>query len=98
MKCTVSLTPQAQADLVGIWRYTKLQWDEDQADHYLNHLHSGIELLRKNPTIGFDYSHVSSGYRKLRIKQHQIFYTLDETNIKIVRVLHVAMDAENRLT
>lgn len=97
MKLQIALTPKAQADLIDIWRYTQVKWGAEQANHYLDQIHSGISLLAENPKLGLDYAHVRNGYRKLNIKEHNIFYVVTEKTLKIIRVLHVAMDAKSRL-
>lgn len=98
MTLAISLTPQARDDLVDIWEYSYRQWDADQADSYLNQLKNGLETLARSPEIGVDYGHIRRGYRKFRIVKHNLFYTASATELLIVRVLHIAMDAENRLS
>lgn len=80
--------PLARQDLIDIWRYTEETWGERQADIYLDELDAGIRQLLNNPKLGRDRSDVRPGYRSLSIKQHTVFYTLDEDLIRVVRVLH----------
>lgn len=93
----IKLTPQAEQDLIQIWQYSNQQWNEIQADFYLDKLEIGVTQIAEHPMIGVDYSHVRSGYRKFRIEHHNIFYFLNSTELTIIRVLHNAMDAESKL-
>ena len=43
------LTPQAKKDLHGIWRYTRREWNEKQADIYLKQLNDRFEWLSDRP-------------------------------------------------
>ncbi len=90
-------TKAAEQDLTGIWLYTFQQWNETQADKYLDELDSGIQLLSKHPKIGKDYSDVREGIRCLIINKHLIFYCINDNQIDIIRVLHESMDVEQYL-
>jgi plasmid stabilization system protein ParE len=41
----ILLSPLAERDLVGIWRYSLAQWGEAQADRYLDELEEGFSAL-----------------------------------------------------
>ena len=97
MKLPIFIAPRAEKDLVVIWQYSNGDWGKEQADLYLSQLNSGIELVSENPIIGIDYSHVRSGYRKFQIEKHNLFYVPKKTELIIVRVLHISMDAESQL-
>jgi toxin ParE1/3/4 len=93
----LSLTPQAEADLVEIWMYTCEAWGAEQADEYLDQLGESMKHLIDHPALGADYSHVRSGYRRLHSGHHAVFYQALEAEIRVVRVLHEEMDAPRRL-
>ena len=48
----IKLTPQARADLDGIWAYTAETWNIDQAEAYLLGLDSTLKLLTAHPKLG----------------------------------------------
>jgi toxin ParE1/3/4 len=93
----LSVTPKAESDLIGIWVYTCEEWGVDQADKYLDQLETGMQQLINHPSLGANYAHVLSGYRRLQVEHHAVFYQVLESEMLIVRVLHEDMDAPERL-
>ncbi|MGM0632400.1 MAG: type II toxin-antitoxin system RelE/ParE family toxin [Pseudomonadota bacterium] len=93
----LSITPKAESDLVGIWVYTCEEWGAEQADKYLEQLEKGMRSLIQYPSLGTSYVHVLSGYRRLQVEHHAVFYKVREPEVLIVRVLHEDMDAPERL-
>jgi len=93
----VHLSALAESDLLGIWQYSFEQWDEDQADKYLDELDKGIGLLAENAELGAKRDYVREGYRVLFINRHAVYYTVTASAIHIVRVLHSQMDPERHL-
>ena len=93
----LSVTPRAESDLIGIWMYTCEQWGVDQADEYLDQLDAGMKQLIAHPSLGVNDDHVISGYRRLQVEYHGVFYQQLESEVLVVRVLHQDMDAPERL-
>jgi len=93
----LSVTPKAESDLIGIWVYTCEEWGVDQADKYLDQLEAGMQQLINHPSLGANYAHVLSGYRRLQVEHRAVFYQVLESEMLIVRVLHEDMDAPDRL-
>ena len=93
----LSVTPKAESDLIGIWVYTCEEWGVDQADKYLDQLEAGMQQLINHPSLGANYDHVLSGYRRLQVEHHAVFYQVLESEVLIVRVLHEDVDAPDRL-
>lgn len=87
----------AESDLIDIWRYTSGEWDETQADKYLDELDAAIALLAENPELGPSRDYVRRGYRVLFINRHAVYYTVNTTTLHIRRVLHAQMDLERHL-
>lgn len=94
---TLSITPKAESDLTGIWFYTCKEWGAEQADTYLDQLEAGMNQLLSHPWLGADYTHVLTGYRRLQVEHHAVFYRVLEPEVLVVRVLHEDMDAPQRL-
>ena len=88
---------QARDDLLEIWLYTAEEWGAEQADRYLDLIQAGFDRLRENPFLGTDCSSIRSGYRRLTVERHRIFYTVEAKRVEIVRVLHPGMDAGAQL-
>ena len=97
MKWRIHKQRLAEADLVDIWHYSLAQWDERQADEYLDKLAEGIRRLAKNPQLGAKRDSVREGYRVLFVASHAIYYTIGDEAIHIVRVLHDRMDPDKHL-
>ena len=93
----LSITPKAETDLTGIWLYTCEEWGADQADRYLDQLEAGMKQLLGYPLLGADYADMLTGYRRLQVEHHAVFYRVLESEVLVVRILHEDMDAPRRL-
>lgn len=93
----LNITPKAESDLIGIWMYTCKVWGVDRADEYLDQLEAGMKQLVNHPSLGTDYAHVLSRYRRLQVERHAVFYQVLQSSVLVVRVLHEEMDAPERL-
>jgi toxin ParE1/3/4 len=93
----IRLSVLAESDLLDIWQYSFEQWDEAQADKYLDELDRGISLLAENPELGANRDYVREGYRALFVGRHAIYYSVTGSSIRVVRVLHSQMDPERHL-
>tara|TARA_B100001059_G_scaffold235846_1_gene283224 strand:+ start:3350 stop:3646 length:297 start_codon:yes stop_codon:yes gene_type:complete len=94
---TLSITPKAESDLTAIWLYTCAEWGAEHADKYMDQLETGIRQLLSHPLLGTDYAHVLTGYRRLQVEHHAVFYRVLQSELRVVRVLHQEMDAPLRL-
>ena len=56
-----------------------------------------MKQLINHPSLGKNYAHVLSGYRRLPVEHHAFFYQVLEPEVLVVRVLHEDMDAPERL-
>lgn len=94
-----TLTNMAKADLQEIARFTQSRWGREQRNLYLQMLDVYFHQLAANPQRGKDCSDIRTGYRKLNVGSHVIFYRqILPDSIEIVRILHGHMDIEARLT
>ena len=68
------------------------------ADRYYNLIIDEIEFIASNPLLGRSIDYIKEGYRSTKVKSHVVFYKQqqDET-ILVVRILHQAMDSDNRI-
>lgn len=96
MKRAIRLSCEAEHDLIGIWEYTRNQWDAYQADKYLDELDKAVRLLAENPKLGAPRDDVRQGYRVLFVNRHAVYYIVKTSAIHIVRVLHDQMDVGTR--
>jgi toxin ParE1/3/4 len=91
------LTRAADRDLADIYIYSHAQFGERQADDYLNGLESCFARLAEMTDLGRSIEHIRAGYYRFSHARHVIFYNKIAEGVRIVRVLHVAMDPERHL-
>ena len=84
--------PEAETDLLKIWRYTFETWGETRANHYLDGLELDMKQLTKTPYFGKSRDTLRTGYRSLHSGRHVIFYRVLDGAIEVIRILHDQMD------
>ena len=87
----VILSAQAEKDLLSIWKFIATD-NPVAADHYLDALDAGILKLAEFPELGIQRHDLLRELRCLTIERHLIFYLNSTSSIRIVRILHQAMD------
>jgi toxin ParE1/3/4 len=80
-----------------IARDTRARWGEHQAAAYSANLRDDIKSLRKFPLRFPEFQGRHQGLRRMNSGRHSVFYLVTEDVIEIVRVLHTAMDFDDRL-
>jgi toxin ParE1/3/4 len=93
----VRFSPAAQSDLSHIWDYTLLNWGEDQAEKYLRKIEKACGEIASEHNRGVSAAHIRTGYRKVSVGSHMLFFRLDGENLEIVRILHQRMDIPTQL-
>lgn len=93
-----TLTQKAKADLKSIAVYTQRTWGIEQRNTYVRQFDNTFQLLSDSPAAGSECDFIKKGYRKFPISSHLIFYrNVNQSEIKIVRILHKRMDAKEQL-
>ena len=87
----------AKSDLIDIWVETCRQWDEAQADRYLDEIDRVLKGLIANLQMGSDCFDLLQGARKLITGRHLVFYEVNPDRIFLIRVLHQSMDVPRHL-
>lgn len=83
---------RAEADLLGIGRYTVSTWGDAQAARYLGELEAFCRMLANNSTLGRSCDEVRPGLRRMEHGKHVLFYRLHKpSGILVVRILHQRM-------
>jgi toxin ParE1/3/4 len=94
----LTMRQEAIDDLSNIWRYTIVEWSENQANKYYRAIKSACKEISKNPNIGRAYTEISGKLLGFKTGKHVIFYLIiSEDEIEVIRILHEQMDLENRL-
>ena len=84
-------------DLSNIWRYTAKKWSIKQADKYYNILISFFKNIATNPFLyGMKYAEIIDELFGTIIKEHIVFYKINNNEIIIIRILHKRMDFKNK--
>lgn len=88
----LDVSPNAEADLRGIWIYTFQTWGEAQADRYLNDLDTRMTGLTTGRTTSRAAEEVGPGLRRALVGRPVVFFREDAAAVTVVRVLHQRMD------
>lgn len=95
---SIQLSSRAESDLERISNFTFETWGLDQAVDYMSALHESIDLLRSNPMLGRKCNEVASGYRRMEVASHVVFYKMDfNQKIFVGRILHKSMLPKSHL-
>lgn len=88
-----NLSARAQFDLVGIYKYGKKVFGQEQASGYLYELETILEELADRPELARDASFIAHALKHYRYRAHVIFYQIDDKNqIYVVRILGKRMN------
>jgi toxin ParE1/3/4 len=87
----------AEEDLLEIWQATFRQWGREQADAYLIAISAAIERLAEFPQAGASCDWVRTGFRRIVVRHHLVFYKASDSEVRIIRVLHERMNIDGIL-
>ncbi|MEK6746954.1 MAG: type II toxin-antitoxin system RelE/ParE family toxin [Pseudomonadota bacterium] len=90
LKLIISLP--AKDDLRDIAQYTITNYGEKQMDIYLQTLYDAMLLLTENPNIGHSREDLLENYQILNVENHVLVFTIQESSIIIVRIIHQSRD------
>jgi len=88
---------RASRDLHDILIYSAHEWGIDRAERYVRDIHTAFERLLANPDLNSTLSLPRGVYRRLNVGSHAIVFTVSDTAIAIVRVLHQRRDIPRHL-
>lgn len=87
----------ASADMRRIARGTRARWGDEQAATYSADLRDAIKSLGEFPLRFPEVEGSHEAVRRMNSGRHSVFYLVGDEQIEIVRVLHTAMDFDERL-
>jgi antitoxin ParD1/3/4 len=94
------LTPQAEEDLFSIWSYVAHD-NVEAADRVETHLFAAFAFLASSPNAGHirrDLTHRPVRFWTLpRYRNYVIVYDPESHPLRIIRILHGALDIPRRL-
>lgn len=91
------LTPAAEDDMEGIWRYSAKEWSAQKANDYTDLLTSAFSDLAARPTKARPCDEIRKGYCRFNVASHTVYLTVEPYGVAIVRILHQSMDAQRHL-
>lgn len=86
------MTDAAEADLAEIWAYIAAD-SESATTHLLDKIKATCARLLDFPSSGGSRDRLAPGLRVVFQGNYAVYYTIAETEIIVVRVLHSARDA-----
>ena len=94
------IAANARKDIRGILLYTAQEWGSHQRNRYKSEIDATLNLIQDYPFIGAKRSDLGAEIRARPVSeqsQHVIFYLVEPRAIRILRVMHVKMDATREL-
>ena len=86
------LSREADQDVSDIFDYSVRMFGVSQATDYLLSLDACFQSLIANPDLGRERNEIRLGLRSVPAGSHVVFYRIDESFLRIVRVLHGSRD------
>ncbi len=93
----LEVSARARQDLAEIRDYSRSEFGHATGDTYLLGFDKHFERLMDFPELGVAVPDDTHGRRMFRYRSHFVFYRVDGQNLKIVRILHIARDAQQHL-
>ncbi len=90
----LELSRKARADLDDIRDYSVDSFGAARAIAYLDTIEQAFRRILVFPEIGAPHPELRPGIRSLACQRHRIFYAIEGESIRVVRILHQAMDVE----
>lgn len=91
------LSPAAERDPEGIWKYTGREWGLEQAERYTNLLTAAFQVLAEGPKSAPSCDHIRRGYRRRNVERHMTYFRITDYGVAIIRILHERMDPPHHL-
>jgi len=70
------------------------EWGKTRTRRYLDEVERKVQTILENPMLGQDAGLSPMALRRVTAGRDVIFYTFDEDEVEIVRILHDRMDFE----
>jgi toxin ParE1/3/4 len=93
-KLKIVWSPEAEEDLVSIWRYTADEWSSAAADQQLRDIWTTCEMLLGYPKLGRARDELLLGVRSIVTDPLVVFYRISTHGIDVLRVLNEREDVE----
>jgi toxin ParE1/3/4 len=91
------LSPDAEADLEGVWNYTCDNWGADQADKYMGQIATCCERIAAGEAYCRRFPEIDPRLGSHHCQHHYIFFLETASKPIIIAVLHERMEMLTRL-
>ncbi len=88
---------KALSDLDAIRDHSLNAWGRAQTAHYLRTIRDAVAAASLAPMQAAPADHYRSGYRKITVGAHLVFFRISGDAIEIARILHAAMKIDTKL-
>ena len=88
----LNIAPAARAEIISIWDYTAALHGTGAADAYVTDLDTVMLRLLDYPLLGEDCASIRHGYRRIRARDHVIYYVPHDNGIEVMRIMHPRQD------
>lgn len=86
----------ADDDLDEILAYSRQRFGRSVGREYFFSFEHAFVLLERFPEAGEPADDIHPGVRRLKHRQHRIFYEIGDDRITVLRILHHAMSLKGR--
>lgn len=93
----LTLSPEAQKDLIGILRYTGEKWGLEQLVAYRDKLDDALSIIGRNPRIGHLGAALPDTHLLYLVGSHVIVYRIRGDAVEVIRILHQRMSIPRHL-
>ena len=87
----------AERDFTNIGPRSEREWGKARTRRYLDEIERKMQSIVENPMLGHDAELRRPGLRRISAGRDVIFYTFDDREVQIVRILYDRMNFEARL-
>uniref|UniRef100_UPI00386DDBE0 type II toxin-antitoxin system RelE/ParE family toxin n=1 Tax=Sphingomonas sp. BE123 TaxID=2817842 RepID=UPI00386DDBE0 len=98
MSFELKFAKRAEVDLQQIWRYSAIEWGVEQADTYIAEMRERCLRLCEHPALGPERFYGRRALRRWPAGSHILYYRIEARRIRVVRILHAAMDPRRHMS
>ena len=91
------LSPEAEEDIRGIYRYGAKRWSVERAEAYFFLIFAVLEAVAKGEAVTRPCDELRDGYRNVIIESHIAYFTHSSDTIDVIRILHQSQDGKRHL-
>lgn len=91
------LSPEAQASLQEIRKFSVENFGMQQTKIYLENIREKMRSLAENPLSGKLREELKAGYFSAFVGTHTIYYKIQSSHIEIIDVLHQSMEPSRHI-